>query len=47
VARHVAKFRGVTHPNPKVIGANMLNFKPIFDQPCKRIVKETPVASGL
>ena len=26
---HVAKFHGVT--NPKVIGVNTLNYKPIFD----------------
>jgi len=31
MARHVAKFHGVTPINPKVIGANTLNFKPIFD----------------
>jgi len=28
---HVAKSRGVNLSNPKVIGANTLNYKPIFD----------------
>jgi len=31
MARNVAKFHRVTSPEPKVIGANTLNFKPIFD----------------
>jgi len=31
MARHVAKFHGATPPNLKVIGANTLNYKPIFD----------------
>jgi len=33
MACHVAKFHGVTPPNPKVIGANTLNYKPIFVPP--------------
>jgi len=36
MACHVAKFHGVTPPNPKVIGANKLNYKPIFDPPLKK-----------
>ena len=31
--RHMAKFRGIIFFNPKVMGANTLNFKPIFDPP--------------
>jgi len=31
IACHVAKFHGLTLPNPEVIGANVLNYKPIFD----------------
>ena len=34
MACHVAKFHGVTPPNPKVIGTNTLNYKPIFDPLC-------------
>jgi len=30
---HVAKFQEVTSPNPKVISANTLNYKPIFNPP--------------
>jgi len=30
MARHVAKFHGVSPPDPKVIDANKLHFKPIF-----------------
>jgi len=30
MARHGAKFRGVTSIDPKVIGANTLHFKPIL-----------------
>jgi len=35
MARHVAKFHGVTPPNLKVIGANTLNSKPILYFPLK------------
>jgi len=35
MAHHAAKFHGVTPPNPKVIDANTLNSKPIFDPPLK------------
>ena len=31
MASHVAKSHGVTASNPKVIDANVLNYKPIFD----------------
>jgi len=37
IARHVAKFHGVTLRNPKVIGANMLNYKPMFDPLWKKL----------
>jgi len=36
MACHVAKFQGVTPFNPKVIGANTLNYKPIVDPPLKK-----------
>jgi len=36
-ARHVTKFRGVTALAPKVTSADMLNFKPIFDPPLKKL----------
>jgi len=47
--RHVAKFHRVTPLNFKVIGANMLHFKPIFDPSLKKIVGVTisPVGYGL
>jgi len=44
---HVAKFRGVTPSNPKVRGANTLNYKPIFDPPLKKIVGGAPILSGV
>jgi len=31
IGQNVAKFRGLTSSTPKVIGADSLNFKPIFD----------------
>jgi len=37
MAHHVAKFHGFTPPNLKVINANMLNYKPIFDPPLKKL----------
>jgi len=46
MASHVAKFHGVTPPNPRVIGANMLNYKPIFDPPLKKIVGGAPFSVG-
>jgi len=36
IACHVAKFYGVTFFNPKVIGVNTLNYKPIFDPLLKK-----------
>jgi len=39
MAHHVAQFHGATSPNRKVISANMLNYKPIFDPPLKKIVR--------
>jgi len=36
LACHVAKLHGVTRSNPKVIGANKLNYKPIFDPPFEK-----------
>jgi len=47
MARHVAKFHGITSPNPKVIGANTLNYKPIFDPPFEKIVRGTLVSGGV
>jgi len=46
MACQVAKFHGVTPPNPKVIGANTLNYKPIFETPFKKIVGEPPSPVG-
>jgi len=37
---HVAKFQEVTSPNPKVISANTLNYKPIYNPPWQKIVGE-------
>jgi len=42
----VPKFRRVTPPNSKVISVSLLHFKPIFDLPFKKIVREAPVPSG-
>jgi len=33
IALYVAKFHGVTPPNSKIIDANTLDYKPIFDPP--------------
>jgi len=41
------QFHGITPPNPKVIGANTLNYKPIFDPPFKKIVGGDPIHSGV
>ena len=40
------KFRRATPPNSEVISAPLLHFKPIFDLPFKKIVRETPVPGG-
>ena len=47
MACHVAKFHGVSPFNPKVIGDNTLNYKPIFDPPLKKIVGGAPIPSGV
>jgi len=49
MARHVAKFHGVTPPDYKVIGTNKLHFKPIFDPSLEKTLGEppSPVACGL
>jgi len=39
MARHVAKFYGVTPLNPKDIGASTLNYKPVLDPPLKKNCK--------
>ena len=44
---HVAKFQEVTSPNPKVISANTLNYKPIFDLSLKKIVGGSPIPVGV
>jgi len=41
----VAKHRKATPTKAKVIGVNMLNFKPIFDTPLKNC-KGTPISGG-
>jgi len=49
VLHHVAKCKvswGYSH-YPKVIGANSLNFKPIFGPNCKQILRETRVPGGV
>jgi len=46
MACHVAKFHGVTFHNPKVIGANTLNYKPIFDRRLKKLLGEPPSPVG-
>jgi len=42
MACHVAKFHGVIPLNSKVIGANTLNYKPIFLPPLKKLLEEPP-----
>jgi len=42
----VVKFREVTLPSPKVIGMDMLNFKPIFECSLFKIVGRTPSPMG-
>jgi len=42
----VVKFREVTPPSPKVIGAHMLNFKPIFECSLFKIVGGPPSPMG-
>ena len=40
------KFRRATPPNCEVISAHLLHFKPIFDSPLKKVVREAPVPGG-
>jgi len=42
----VPKFRRATPPNSKVIMAHLFHFKPIFDHPLKKVVREAPVPRG-
>jgi len=45
-ARHVAKSHKATPFGSKVLAANKLHFKPIFDSPLKKIVKRAPITDG-
>jgi len=49
MACHVAKYRGATPTAAKVIDADMLNFRLIFDIPLEKIVRGTlsPVGGAL
>ena len=40
------KFRRATPSNSEVISANLLNFKPTFDPPLKKVVREAAVPGG-
>jgi len=40
------KFRRATPPNSQVIGAHLLQFKPILDPPLKKIVRGAPGHGG-
>jgi len=42
----VPKFHRATPLNSEVISANLLHFKPIFDPPLKKVVREAPVPGG-
>jgi len=42
----VPKFRRATPSNYKVISANLLHFKPIFDPPLKKVVRRAAVPGG-
>jgi len=46
MARHMAKFRFLTPFALEVIGADMLNFKPILEPPLKKIVRGSSIPSG-
>jgi len=43
MACHVAKFHEIAPLNPKVIGANALNYKPIFNPPLKKKLLGRPL----
>ena len=45
-ARQVPKFRRATPPNSEVIVAHLFHFKPIFDPPLKKVVREAPSSVG-
>jgi len=45
-ARHVAKFHEATPFGSKVLAANTLHFKPIFDPLLKKVVRGAPVPGG-
>jgi len=38
----VPKFRRATPPNSEVIMVHLFHFKPIFDPPLKKVVREPP-----
>ena len=40
--RQVPNFRRAITPNLEVISAPLLHFKPIFDSPLKKVVREAP-----
>jgi len=42
----VAKFHEATPFGSKVLAANTLHFKPIFDSPLKKVVRGAPVPDG-
>jgi len=42
----VAKFHEATPFGSKVLAANTLHFKPIFDPPLKKVVRGAPVPDG-
>ena len=42
----MAKFNNATPPGSKVLAANTLHFKPIFDSPLKKVVRGDPVRDG-
>jgi len=42
----VPKFRWATPPNSQVIRAHLLQFKPIFDPPLKKVVRGAAVPGG-
>ena len=46
MARHVTEFYGVIPPDPKVIGADTLHFKPILTPPLQKFVRRAPSPLG-
>ena len=45
-ARHVAKFHEATPFGSKVLAANTLHFKAIFDPPLKKVVRGAAIPDG-